>query len=206
MPGDKGAAAGDDLDQPLAGQYPDGFAGGQPRDLVALHQLGFGRYGPAGRIDAAADLVAQDRRYLQVERRLALMINRHPIKVADQRGRKTVLSDPSPAYPARRSVAAPVRKRPRTVRKHRSPGADRKAGPAMHDDPTAQPSPSNPAIEAIVTVASAVTDLVEVAEMLPVPASEAERVAKILDRLSEELAEAAGLLRKASARDERFMP
>ena len=64
----------------------------------------------------------------------------------------------------------------------------------------------NPEVEAIVTVGSAVTDLVEVAEMLPVPASEAERVAQILDRLSEELAEAAGLLRKASARDERFMP
>jgi oligoribonuclease (3'-5' exoribonuclease) len=64
----------------------------------------------------------------------------------------------------------------------------------------------NPEVEAIVTVGSAVTDLVEVAEMLPVAASEAERVAKILDRLSEELAEAAGLLRKASARDERFMP
>ena len=64
----------------------------------------------------------------------------------------------------------------------------------------------NPEVEAIVTVGSAAIDLAEVVEMLPVPASEAERVAKILDRLSEELAEAAGLLRKASARDERFMP
>jgi hypothetical protein len=64
----------------------------------------------------------------------------------------------------------------------------------------------NPAIEAIVTVGSAVTDLVEVAEMLPVPASDTERVARMLDRLSEELAEAAGMLRQSAARDERFMP
>ena len=76
----------------------------------------------------------------------------------------------------------------------------------MHDDPTPQPSPSNPAVEAVVTIGSAVVDLVEVAEMLPVPAGQAERVAQILDRLSEELAEAAGMLRQASARDERFMP
>ena len=76
----------------------------------------------------------------------------------------------------------------------------------MHDDPTPQPSPSNPADEAVVTIGSVVVDLVEVAEMLPVPASEAERVAQILDRLSEELAEAAGFLRQASARHERFMP
>ena len=76
----------------------------------------------------------------------------------------------------------------------------------MHDDPTAQPSPSNPAIEAVVTIGSAVTDLVEVAEMLPVPASDTERVARMLDRLSEELAEAAGMLRQAGARDERLMP
>jgi hypothetical protein len=64
----------------------------------------------------------------------------------------------------------------------------------------------NPEVEAIVTVGSAVTDLVEVAEMLPVPASEAERVAKILDRLSEELAEAAGMLRAAGARGGRLLP
>jgi hypothetical protein len=76
----------------------------------------------------------------------------------------------------------------------------------MHDPASPQPSPSNPAIEAIETVGGVVTDLVEVAELLPVPASEAERVAKILDRLSEELAEAAGLFRKASARDARLMP
>ena len=64
----------------------------------------------------------------------------------------------------------------------------------------------NPEVEAIVTVGSAVTDLVEVAEMLPVPASETERVAKILDRLSEELAEAAGMLRQAGARGGRLLP
>jgi hypothetical protein len=36
--------------------------------------------------------------------------------------------------------------------------------------------------------------------MLPTPASEAERTAKILDRLSEELAEAAALVRRAGIR------
>jgi hypothetical protein len=79
----------------------------------------------------------------------------------------------------------------------------------MHDPAIPSASPAhgqNPAIEAIETVGGVVTDLVEVAELLPVPASEAERVAQILDRLSEELAEAAGLLRRASARDERLMP
>ena len=79
--GDVGAAAGHDLDQALVGEYPDGLAGGQPRDLVPLHELGLGRHRAAGRVDAALDLVAQDRCYLQVDRRLALMINRHVVKL-----------------------------------------------------------------------------------------------------------------------------
>jgi hypothetical protein len=55
----------------------------------------------------------------------------------------------------------------------------------------------NPEVEAIEAIGGVVTDLVEVAGRLPVPADQAERVASILDRLSEELAEAAGMLRRA---------
>jgi hypothetical protein len=55
-------------------------------------------------------------------------------------------------------------------------------------------------VEAIETVGGVVTDLVEVAEMLPVRPDQAERVALILDRLSEEIAEAAAMLRVAGQR------
>jgi len=78
---DVGAATGNDFDQALVGEYADGFAGGQPRDLVPLHELGLGRHRAAGRYLAALDLPAQDRRYLLVDRRLALMINRHVVKL-----------------------------------------------------------------------------------------------------------------------------
>lgn len=54
-----------------------------------------------------------------------------------------------------------------------------------------------PEVEAAQTIGGVLTDLVEVAETLPVPADEIERVARILDRLSEEIAEAAGMLRAA---------
>ncbi len=58
---------------------------------------------------------------------------------------------------------------------------------------------ANPAgsseIDAINTVGGVLTDLVGVAERFPVPAGQVEAVARILDRLSEEIAEAAGLLR-----------
>jgi hypothetical protein len=54
----------------------------------------------------------------------------------------------------------------------------------------------NPEVEAIETIGGVVTDLVEVAGRLPVPASQVERVASILDRLSKELTEAAGMLRR----------
>ena len=43
-------------------------------------------------------IIPQDRRYLQVKRHLALMIDGHAIKVADQRGRQIDLSGPSPVY------------------------------------------------------------------------------------------------------------
>jgi hypothetical protein len=79
--GDVYAAARYDLDQALVGEYPDGLARGQPRDLVQLHELGLGRYRAPGRYLAALDLPAQDRGYLQVDRRLALMINRHVVKL-----------------------------------------------------------------------------------------------------------------------------
>ena len=44
----------------------------------------------------------------------------------------------------------------------------------------------------------AVTDLVEVAERLPVRPDQAEEVARILDQLSEEISEAAAMLRQTT--------
>ena len=58
--------------------------------------------------------------------------------------------------------------------------------------PTAHPRRSVEAIEAIGEV---LTDLVELAEQLPVQLDQAEPSARVLDRLSEELREAAEMLR-----------
>jgi len=55
----------------------------------------------------------------------------------------------------------------------------------------------NPEAEVVETIGAVLTDLVEVAERLPVPPDQAERIARILDRLAEELGEAAALLRTA---------
>jgi len=52
-------------------------------------------------------------------------------------------------------------------------------------------------VAAVETVGGVLTDLVEVAERLPVPPGQAETVARILDRLAEEIGEAAALLRQA---------
>lgn len=52
-------------------------------------------------------------------------------------------------------------------------------------------------VDAIETVGGVITDLVEIAERLPVRPGEAEPVARILDRLAEEISEAAQLLRSA---------
>jgi hypothetical protein len=57
------------------------------------------------------------------------------------------------------------------------------------------PSHGLPEVEAIETIGQAVTDLVEVAERLPVRPDQVEEVARILDRLSEEIAEAVAMLR-----------
>jgi hypothetical protein len=53
-------------------------------------------------------------------------------------------------------------------------------------------------VEAIEIVGEVTAELVSVAERLPVPADKAEETARILDRLSEELAEAAGMIRVAA--------
>jgi hypothetical protein len=52
-------------------------------------------------------------------------------------------------------------------------------------------------VDAIETVGGVITDLVQIAERLPVRPGEAEPVARILDRLAEEISEAAQLLRSA---------
>ena len=59
------------------------------------------------------------------------------------------------------------------------------------------PSSSNatPADDLVESVRSAVIDLGEVLQRLPAAPAEAERVAKIMDRLGEECAEAAAMLR-----------
>lgn len=61
----------------------------------------------------------------------------------------------------------------------------------------AGPPARNPEVQAAATIGGVLTDLVEVAEQLPVPSGQAEAVARILDRLAEEIAEAAGMLRAA---------
>jgi hypothetical protein len=57
------------------------------------------------------------------------------------------------------------------------------------------PTRPNPEVEVVETIGGVLTDLLEVAERLPVPADQTERIARILDRLAEELGEAAAILR-----------
>jgi hypothetical protein len=64
----------------------------------------------------------------------------------------------------------------------------------MSDDPTI-----DPAVTAVATVGGVLTDLVEIAERLPAPPDQCERTARILDRLSEEIGEAATLLRRVGS-------
>lgn len=59
------------------------------------------------------------------------------------------------------------------------------------------PAP-HPEVTAAATIGGVLTDLVEVAGRLPVPADQIEHTARILDRLAEELAEAAALLRQTA--------
>ena len=62
-----------------------------------------------------------------------------------------------------------------------------------------RPAYARQELEAVETIGGVLTDLVELAEELPVQLSQAEPAARILDRLSEELAEAAGMLRDQPA-------
>ncbi len=55
-------------------------------------------------------------------------------------------------------------------------------------------------------IGETLAELTAVTETLPVATGDAEGVAKILDRLSEDLAEAATLVRRAAAREQRFLP
>jgi hypothetical protein len=59
------------------------------------------------------------------------------------------------------------------------------------------PAPRTAEVEAIETVGGVLMDLTEVAERLPVRPDQIEKTARILDRLSEEIAEAAQMLRAA---------
>jgi hypothetical protein len=78
------------------------------------------------------------------------------------------------------------------------------AGRAMFTD--TPPSPSNPAIDAIDMVGETLKELTTLAETLPVALSGAEKAAQVLDRLAEDLTEAAVLVRRAAARETRFRP
>jgi hypothetical protein len=74
---------------------------------------------------------------------------------------------------------------------------------------TQQPAPpSQPSLEIDATemIAETLQELVTLTETLPVATKDAERTAKVLDRLSEDLAEAANLVRRAAARATRFLP
>ena len=68
-------------------------------------------------------------------------------------------------------------------------------------NPTDQASPTdrserNPEITAIETIGAVLTDLVAIAGQLPVPGGRIDQIARILDRLAEEIAEAAAMLRQ----------
>src|SRR5260221_270616 len=76
-----GAAALHDLDEALAGEHPDGLARGQPRHAMCLHERRLARYLAPRRVVAALDRIAQQIGDLHVERRLALMIDRHAVKL-----------------------------------------------------------------------------------------------------------------------------
>jgi len=61
------------------------------------------------------------------------------------------------------------------------------------------PAPFAAEVEAIETVGGVLIDLTEVAERLPVRPDQIEKTARILDRLAEEISEAAAMLRQANA-------
>ncbi len=69
--GHVGTPAGYDLDQALIRENPDSLASSEPRHPVLLHQACLRGDRPSRRVVAALDRIAQDRRYLQVERHLA---------------------------------------------------------------------------------------------------------------------------------------
>ena len=71
---------------------------------------------------------------------------------------------------------------------------------------TDHPTPPSLEIDATEMIAETLQELVTLAESLPVAAKDAERTAKVLDRLSEDLAESATLIRRAAARATRFLP
>ncbi len=58
--------------------------------------------------------------------------------------------------------------------------------------------------EVIETVGAVMTDLAEVAGLLPVPPDQAEATARILDRLAGEVSQAAGMLRGAAVSSPRL--
>jgi hypothetical protein len=61
------------------------------------------------------------------------------------------------------------------------------------------PVPRTAEVEAIETVGGVLIDLTELAERLPVRPDQIEKTARILDRLAEEISEAAVMLRQANA-------
>jgi hypothetical protein len=61
---------------------------------------------------------------------------------------------------------------------------------------TADRRSDDPELQAVATVGGVLTDLVNVAERLPGAGGQAEALARILDRLSAEISEAAAMLRR----------
>jgi len=62
-------------------------------------------------------------------------------------------------------------------------------------EPTAHPE-RNPEVTVVQTLGAVLSDLVDIVGRMPVPADQVEQVATTLDRLSEEIAQAAGMLRQ----------
>ena len=75
----------------------------------------------------------------------------------------------------------------------------------MPDDPTS-PTPSNPAADAAEMINETINELTTVFQAMPVPAYDAEKIAMVLDRAAEDIAEVAVLVRRAATRETRLLP
>lgn len=78
MLADVGAPAADDEDEALVREHPHRFAGSQPGHAELADQLRLRRHWAARLVHPGLDPAPENRSYLPVDRRGAIMINGHP--------------------------------------------------------------------------------------------------------------------------------